>query len=108
MKPLLYVYRVLLTGIHLMRTGEVQANLGRLNETFKLSYIPELIERKIAGTEKERLDKVDVGFHQQEYERLRSELEQAYWESRLPEAPVGMAGLDELLVRLRLGSLCAR
>src|SRR5689334_11793117 len=24
-KPLLYVYRVLLTGIHLMRTGEVQA-----------------------------------------------------------------------------------
>ena len=26
-KPLLYVYRVLLTGIHLMRTGEVEANL---------------------------------------------------------------------------------
>ena len=45
-KPLLYVYRVLLTGIHLMRTGEVQANLGRLNENFKLAYIPELIERK--------------------------------------------------------------
>ncbi|MGO9914463.1 MAG: DNA polymerase beta superfamily protein [Isosphaeraceae bacterium] len=30
-KPLLYVYRVLLTGIHLMRTGEVEANLVRLN-----------------------------------------------------------------------------
>jgi uncharacterized protein len=27
-KPLLYVYRVLLTGIHLMRTGEIQANLS--------------------------------------------------------------------------------
>src|ERR1043165_731728 len=40
-KPLLYVYRVLLTGIHLMRTGEVQANLGRLNEGFKLPYLPE-------------------------------------------------------------------
>jgi predicted nucleotidyltransferase len=24
-KPLLYVYRVLLTGIHLMRTGEIEA-----------------------------------------------------------------------------------
>jgi uncharacterized protein len=35
-KPLLYVYRVLLTGIHLMRTGEVQANLLTLNETYKL------------------------------------------------------------------------
>src|SRR5262249_52586539 len=34
-KPLLYVYRVLLTGIHLIRTGEVEANLGRLNESFK-------------------------------------------------------------------------
>jgi len=31
-KPLLYVYRVLLTGIHLMRSGVVEANLVRLNE----------------------------------------------------------------------------
>src|SRR3954451_21668454 len=54
-KPLLYVYRVLLTGIHLMQTGEVQANLGCLNEGFKLAYIPELIERKVSGTEKARL-----------------------------------------------------
>ena len=35
-KPLLYVYRVLLTGIHLMRTGEVEANLVILNEEFRL------------------------------------------------------------------------
>src|SRR2546421_6400235 len=53
-KPLLYVYRVLLTGIHLMRTGEVQANLRRLNESFKLPHIPDLIERKVGGTEKGR------------------------------------------------------
>jgi uncharacterized repeat protein (TIGR03803 family) len=31
-KPLLYVYRVLLTGIHLMRTGEVEANLLTLSD----------------------------------------------------------------------------
>src|SRR5437763_281403 len=30
-KPLLYVYRVLLTGIYLMRTGVVEANLVTLN-----------------------------------------------------------------------------
>ena len=30
MKPLLYVYRVLLTGICLMRTGEIEANLERI------------------------------------------------------------------------------
>lgn len=101
-KPLLYVYRVLLTGIHLMRTGEVQANLGLLNEEFKLPYIPELIERKVAGTEKGRLEQADLGFHQREHERLRAELEQAYQESKLPEAPDGAAALHDLLVRIRL------
>jgi hypothetical protein len=93
---------VLLTGIHLMRTGEVKANLGRLNESFKLAYIPELIERRVGGTEKERLQRVDLGFHQREYDWLRGELEQAYWDCKLPEAPNGAAALHDLLVRLRL------
>ena len=45
-KPLLYVFRVLLTGIHLMRTGQVEANLLRLNKSAGLSYIDELVDRK--------------------------------------------------------------
>jgi predicted nucleotidyltransferase len=102
-KQLLYVYRVLLTGIHLMRTGEIQANLVRLNGNFKLPYIPELIGRKVDGTEKGLLEQADFGFHQREYERLRADLEQAYEESKLPETPSGVAALDELLVRIRLG-----
>jgi predicted nucleotidyltransferase len=93
---------VLLTGIHLMRTGEVQANLGRLNEYFKLPYIPELIERKVSGTEKGRLEQADLDFHQREYERLRAELEHTYQESKLSDAPTGAAALHDLLVRLRL------
>ncbi len=51
-KPLLYVYRVLLAGIHLMRTGEVEANLVTLNEEFRLPYIGNLVARKLAGPEK--------------------------------------------------------
>ncbi len=101
-KPLLYVYRVLLTGIHLMQTGEVEANLTHLNETFKLPYLPELIDRKISGTEKGTLDQADLSFHKQEYERLRIELEQASEQSQLPEQPSGAAALNDLLVRLRL------
>jgi len=81
----------------------IQANLGRLNESFKLPCIPELIERKVSGTEKGRLKQADLGVHQREYERLRAELEQAYQDSKLPEAPSGTAALDELLVRIRLG-----
>jgi len=102
-KPLLYVYRVLLTGIHLMLAGEIQANLIVLNETFKLPYIPELIERKVNGTEKGTLDQADLAFHEREYERLRVELEQAFEESPLPENSSGAAALNDLLIRIRLG-----
>jgi uncharacterized protein len=103
-KPLLYVYRVLLTGIHLMRTGEIEANLVRLNETFRLPYVPELIERKLAGPEKGRLESADVELHDREYRRLREELERAYESSTLPEAPTATDALHDLLVRVRLAS----
>jgi predicted nucleotidyltransferase len=104
-KPLLYVYRVLLTGIHLMRTGEVEANLVRLNESFRLPYIADLIARKLAGPERSSLEEADVAFHQAEYERLRGELEESARASALPEAPAGRRALHDLLVRLRLGEM---
>lgn len=88
-KPLLYVYRVLLTGIHLMQTGEVEANLLRLNEEFKLPYISDLIELKLSGTEKSVLTDTNIEFHQQQYNRLIAELEQAYQTTWLPETPSG-------------------
>jgi predicted nucleotidyltransferase len=101
-KPLLYVYRVLLTGIHLMRSGEVEANLVRLNETAKLSYILDLIARKIEGPEKGRLETADLVFHEREFERLVKELEAAYEQSHLPETGSASAALNDLLVRIRL------
>jgi predicted nucleotidyltransferase len=101
-KPLLYVYRVLLTGIHLMQTGEVEDHLLRLNEWANLSYLNDLIQRKVAGAEKERLSEPDVAFHLSEYDRLREKLQQAHEASSLPEGPRGSAALHDLLVRLRL------
>ena len=101
-KPLLYVYRVLLTGIHLMRTGEVEANLVRLNEEARLSHVDDLIARKLAGPEKSALDDADVEFHRREYERLRAELEAAHQASTLPEGPSARPALNDLLVRMRM------
>jgi hypothetical protein len=101
-KPLLYVFRVLLTGIHLMRTGVIEANLVTLNQDFKLSYIDELIARKLAGPEKGTLDDADVAFYQQEYERLRTELEASFQASHLPAMPASRAALNDLLIRLRM------
>ncbi len=106
-KPLLYVFRVLLTGIHLLRTGEVEANLARLNELFRLPYVDDLISRKVEGTEKQVLPNADVPFFESEYERLLALLEEARTESRLPEAPTAQSALSALLVRLRLEGVSA-
>jgi predicted nucleotidyltransferase len=101
-KPLLYVYRVLLTGIHLMQTGVVEANLLRLNETARLPYLDELIQRKITGAEKERLSEAELDFHRGEYERLRDKLQQVHEISELPETALASEALHDLLVRIRL------
>lgn len=103
-KPLLYVYRVLLTGIHMMQTGQVEANLLRLNERFKLPYISDLVERKVNGKEKQELSGADVDFHRGEYRRLIAELDSASAASSLPEAPTSRAALEDLLVRLRMAT----
>jgi uncharacterized protein len=102
-KPLLYVYRVLLTGIHLMHTGQIEANLMKLAEEAPLPFIADLIARKLAGPEKAILDDADLEFHHREYDRLRAEFEVAYRSSTLPEGPSARNALNDLLVRLRLG-----
>ena len=108
-KPLLYVYRVLLTGIHLMRTGVIEANLVALNADFRLPYIAELIERKTKG-ENTTLTDADTAFHEAEYHRLRAELQAAHDASALPEAPddATRQALNDLLLRVRLRTLPQR
>ncbi len=114
-KPLLYVYRVLLTGIHLMRTGKVEANLLKLNtrdlggQGFPLPYIDDLVARKAAGGERSRLPALsevegtaaDLEFHHREYSRLTAELEQAGLASTLPEKPSTKDAMSDLLLRVR-------
>ena len=107
-KPLLYTYRVLLTGIHLMLTGEIEANLPCLNDARggqHLPYIDELIERKVAGGERGVLTALDMEFHEREYHRLTGELEQAKEQSSLPEAQSVKGALNDLLLRLRMRSV---
>lgn len=103
-KPLLYVYRVFLTGLWMMRTGEVEANLVKLNETFRLPCVNDLVARKLAGPEQGILDETDLAFHQREFERLRAELQAAHEASTLREIPsdTTRSALDDLLVRVRL------
>ena len=104
-KPLLYVYRVLLTGINLMRTGRIEANLVKLNEEFRLPYLEELIEAKTSTKEKHKLVAIDLEFHEREFARLRTELQESFEKSDLPDMPSAGDALNDLLKRVRLQKL---
>ena len=103
-KPLLYVYRVLLTGLHLMRTGHVEANVLVLNEDARLPCIASLVQAKQSG-ERATLDESDIDSHEREFARLLADLESASVATSLPDAPTAGPALSDLLVRLRLASL---
>ena len=102
-KPLLYVYRVLLTGIHLMKTGVVEADLRHLNDEYAVPGIDDLIELKVNGAERETLPPGNVADHHQRIDDLLARLEQAGQEADLPDVPSARPALSDLLIRLRLG-----
>lgn len=102
LKPLLYTLRVLLTGIHLMRSGEVEPHLPTLaGQTDAPGYVGELIARKAeaehvpaAGLDAERL-RADV-------EGLHARLDAEQEASRLSDEPSAHDALHDLVVRTRL------
>ncbi|MFG1750212.1 nucleotidyltransferase domain-containing protein [Streptosporangium sandarakinum] len=103
LKPLLYTFRVLLTGIHLMRTGVLVADLTRLGGG--PPYLAELVAAKrdaehgappADGPDRARLER-DVA-------RLTAALEEARDASHLPETPRAGDLLHDLVVRARLST----
>jgi predicted nucleotidyltransferase len=99
-KALLYAYRVLMTGIHLLNTGEVEANILLLNEGLRLPFIDDLIAQKVA--EKAAPPALDWELHQRELAMLEQLLDAAFERSSLPEAR-DRSAVEEFLIELRLG-----
>jgi predicted nucleotidyltransferase len=99
-KTLLYAYRVLLTGIHVLETGEIEANLPRLLDLHPVAGVRELMAAKVK--EKAGIGGSDLESHRRSLDDLKARLEAALAESRLPEEPQQAAALDRFLVRLRL------
>ncbi|MFJ2177873.1 DNA polymerase beta superfamily protein [Streptomyces sp. NPDC087851] len=104
LKPLLYTFRALLTGVHLMRGGGILAHLPTLlQEVAAPGYLPELIAAKAeaehgpaTGPGRDRLER-DV-------EALRAVLDEARSATALPGAAVGAGheALHDFVVRVRL------
>ncbi|MFC5718941.1 DNA polymerase beta superfamily protein [Streptomyces gamaensis] len=108
LKPLLYTFRVLLTGIHLMRAHEVQADLPALLDAVRApEYVRDLVAAK-AAAEHGLLSLLDGA---PSYERLAADVEalhaaldEAERSTVLPERSDAGADLNELVVRTRLRS----
>ncbi|UQI49272.1 nucleotidyltransferase domain-containing protein [Streptomyces sp. HU2014] len=104
LKPLLYTLRVLLTGIHLMRSGEVEAHLPTLlDHVTAPGYVRELIAAKAEAEQGPLRGLVDVVRVQEDVEALHAELAAAQEGSLLPESPSREThdALHDLVVRAR-------
>ncbi|MFF8609450.1 DNA polymerase beta superfamily protein [Streptomyces sp. NPDC015346] len=102
LKPLLYTFRALLTGIHLMRSGEVEAHLptlvGEVPEA--PAYVPELIAAKAAAEHGPA--EVDVRRVSGDVEALHAVLDAVQAGSGLGDEPGALDALHDLVVRTRL------
>ncbi|MGW3914270.1 nucleotidyltransferase domain-containing protein [Streptomyces sp. NPDC005070] len=101
LKPLLYTFRVLLTGVHLMRSGEVQADLPTLaGQIASPAYLPDLIAAK-AEREHGPAD-IPRARVEEDVERLHVLLDEAQEASELPDAASAYDALHAFAVRVRL------
>ena len=99
LKPLLYAYRVSLTGIHLLRTGQVNASLAELASEYGYGHLLALIAAK---TSEHAVLPLPVEEHDAALARLQEELVAARDASLLPPEPANEAALDDFVLRVRL------
>ena len=103
LKPLLYTFRVLLTGLHLMRTGDLEADLTRL--TGAPAYVADLIEAKRSAEHgllpgnAPALSRLHT-----DVLALTAALEEARTTSALPSEPTAFEALNALVTRTRLAA----
>lgn len=100
-KYALHLYRALLTGIHLMETGDLECSLPALNCRARFSHVDELLGRRAAGPGEQGLTGEEIAFMAGEFNRLMLELKEATDRSSLPAQAQGGARLNDLLVRIR-------
>lgn len=97
LKPLLYTFRVLATGTHLMRTGELEADLTRLY-AYGPAYLPDLVAAKRTA---EHGPAPALPGVEADVERLTAALAAARDASGLPERATAEDALHDLVLRAR-------
>jgi hypothetical protein len=99
-KKLLYVLRTTTTGIHLLATGELEADLTRLMDRYDLAEAQALVERKRAG-ERVGIDTGLLGAWRPRVDALFAQLDAAREASPLPEEPANEGEVRDWLLAVR-------
>ena len=105
-KKVLYVLRTALTGTHLLRTGELEADVTRLLDDYGLSDALELVAAKRAG-ERTAADPALLDAWRPRLATALKSLDDALGRSVLPEVPPSSSekALEEWLIEARRSRL---
>lgn len=107
LKAVLYAWRVALTGLHLLRTGEIEPDLARLAPRHGRPELLALVARKRCGEEHGRLDRRSADEQRAALAAVAAELDAAVEASALPPEAPNRAAASDWLTQLRLRELDA-
>lgn len=96
-KKFLVIMRALMAGVYTLRSGRIEPDIRKLNETFKIGWVERLL--KLKEKDKHKIVK-DEGVSEWFYE-----IDKAYKESTLPEKTRNYAieQADNFIIKLRRG-----
>lgn len=101
-KRLLYVLRTALTGVHVLRTGELETDVTGLLGEYGLADAAELVAHKRRGEKADLPADLAAGWRAR-VDGLFARLDAACQASPLPEAPPNAEALEAWLLEVRRG-----
>lgn len=103
-KKYLYVFRGLMAGIYCLQTGLIEPNMEKLNKTFKIKEVDELLKIKRNGLEEEPLKDLENGNLDLIIKDLFNKLDKAYLKSKIPDKPdkEDIEEINKFLISIRL------
>ena len=104
-KTMLYSYRVALTGVHLLRSRDLEPDLTVLAPTFGYDDVAELVAIKQTGAEHGPLPDILDEHHRRRWPELEQALVDAERDSPLPAVAPNVAEIEAWLVSTRLAEL---
>jgi hypothetical protein len=106
LREILFIYRIYLTGLNLLETGEVVVDLNWLSDKYACALPKELISAVDKGKVQPQIfepDPLQIRSVESDVERLKSLMDEALGKTKIPDTPdeKTIKRLNEFLLKLR-------